>query len=71
MWFNNEWVWSQELEACWNEMREEFLQVKKQKTPVKRRRTLQRSKWMEVLTDLLLGQLSQPSQLWRINIEQV
>lgn len=38
------------------------------KTPVKKK---QPSKWMEVLTDLLLGLLSQPSQLWRNTVEQV
>ena len=29
------------------------------------------SKWMSVLTDLLLSLLSQPSQLWRTVVEQV
>ena len=58
----------QELGACQEEMKKE-LRRKRRSTPGKKKGFS--NKWMEVLTDLLLGQLSQPSLLWRTVAEQV
>ena len=51
---------------------------KKRKTPKKKKRSKageegegEAPSWIEVLTDMLLGFLSQPSQLWRNVTEQV
>ena len=45
------------------------LRSSKSRTPRKKKPV--DSKWMVVLTDMLLGQLSEPSHLWRIVAEQV
>ena len=67
-------VVSQELEACREELETERKQAVS-RTPRKTSHTLkkkrQESKWMEVMTDLLLSLLSQSSQLWRTTTEQV
>ena len=60
---------------CYSEM--ELAVGKKGRTPKKKRqKTAEESataapSWIEVLTDMLLGFLSQPSQLWRNVTEQV
>lgn len=59
----------QELEACRTEMEKE-LSSSRTRTPRKKKQSSS-NKWIEVLTDLLLGQLSQPSLLWRTVAEQV
>ena len=67
---------SQELRVCHSEM--ELAIGKKRKTPKKKKRARsgeegegEAPSWIEVLTDMLLGFLSQPSQLWRNVTEQV
>ncbi len=62
-------VW-QELEACHGEMMAELQSKRGGRTP-KRKKQKPESKWMSVLTDVMLGLLSQPSQLWRTVVEQV
>ena len=60
---------------CQGEM--ELAVGKKQKTPKKKKKRLteggetEAPSWIEVLVDMLLGFLSQPSQLWRNITEQV
>ena len=58
---------------CQSEM--ELAVGKKGRTPKKKKRKTVEEEdapsWMEVLTDMLLGFLSQPSQLWRNVTEQV
>ena len=60
---------------CYGEM--ELAVGRKGRTPKKRKqKTAEESSsaapsWMEVLTDMFLGFLSQPSQLWRNVTEQV
>ena len=57
---------------CHSEM--ELSLSKKNKTPKKRKKKEEEPEtpsWIEVLTDMLLGFLSQPSQLWRNVTEQV
>lgn len=65
---------------CYSEM--ELAVGKKRKTPKKKKKKTKVGSmeegeeseppgWIEVLTDLLLGFLSQPSQLWRNVTEQV
>ena len=59
---------------CQSEME---LAVGKKKTPKKKKRKMgggeegEAPGWIEVLIDMLLGFLSQPSQLWRNVTEQV
>ena len=58
---------------CHGEM--ELAMGRKGRTPKKKRRQKVAEEsgpsWVEVLTDMLLGFLSQPSQLWRNMTEQV
>lgn len=58
---------------CHSEM--ELAVGKKGRTPKKRKKQKESATagpcWIEVLTDMLLGFLSQPSQLWRNVTEQV
>ena len=58
---------------CHGEM--ELAVGRKGRTPKKKRRQKAEEEsgpsWIEVLTDMLLGFLSQPSQLWRNVTEQV
>ena len=70
----------QELRQCYSDMKSQLQQQtrKQTKTPKKRPPTspaLSDSEaapgWVEVATDILLGYLSQSSQLWRSVVEQV
>ena len=65
---------TKELKVCQSEM--ELAVGKKGRTPKKKKRKAADEQgaphgWIEVLTDMLLGFLSQPSQLWRNVAEQV
>ena len=60
---------TKDLKKCYSDMKTSF---KKSKTPKKPSKSREKElpqtsspSWVEVLTDVLLGYLSQPSQLWR------